>query len=65
MCIVCQSAIFVHDLKCMHGVSLVVDPRCPGDRVYTNCGTDCPFTCANKDELILCTLRCRVGECFS
>ena len=38
------------------------DPRCRGDRVYTECGTACPATCDNKDDLLICTLQCVVGE---
>lgn len=32
--------------------------QCPGDKVFTSCGTACPRTCENKDELIFCTLQC-------
>lgn len=39
-----------------------LDPRCPGDQVFTNCGSSCPTTCANKDEDRICTLECRVGK---
>ena len=38
-------------------------PRCPGDKVFTTCGTACPQTCENKDEIIPCTLQCVPGEC--
>ena len=36
-------------------------PRCPGDKVFTTCGTACPRTCENKNEIIPCTLQCVIG----
>ena len=37
------------------------EAECPGDKVFTRCGSACPRTCDNRDELTFCTLQC-VGE---
>ena len=41
--------------------SLYPDPMCPADKVFTMCGSACPETCENKDEIIPCTLQCVKG----
>ena len=63
--IICTVHMFVIStlLVCVV-VPLTIDPRCPGDRVYTGCGTLCPTTCDNKDILRSCPAVCIVGECF-
>jgi hypothetical protein len=37
------------------------EAECPGDKVFTRCGSACPRTCDNKDELTFCTLQCVEG----
>eukprot|EP00567_Pseudictyota_dubia_P013048 CAMPEP_0197431832 /NCGR_PEP_ID=MMETSP1175-20131217/2_1 /TAXON_ID=1003142 /ORGANISM="Triceratium dubium, Strain CCMP147" /LENGTH=62 /DNA_ID=CAMNT_0042959793 /DNA_START=113 /DNA_END=298 /DNA_ORIENTATION=- len=32
-------------------------PECPANEEYTECGTACPATCRNKDELVICTMQ--------
>ena len=39
------------------------DQECPVGMVYEECGTACPTTCDNKDELVRpCTLQCVAGK---
>ena len=44
----------------MFGV-IAVEHKCPGERVYTECGSACPITCQNKDEIFGCPAVCE-GE---
>lgn len=37
--------------------------NCPENEEYHECGTACPDTCANKDEVRPCIMVCRSG-CF-
>ncbi|XP_064401886.1 von Willebrand factor-like isoform X3 [Halichondria panicea] len=39
------------------------EQQCPEGKVYQECGSACPKTCDNKDELTVCTLQCMQG-CF-
>ena len=39
-----------------------VKEECPEGMVYKECGTACPTTCDNKDELTICTFQCVAGE---
>ena len=34
---------------------------CTDGKVFASCGTACPTTCDNKDEIIPCTLQCVEG----
>ena len=36
--------------------------QCPEGMVYKECGTACPTTCDNKDELVICTQQCVSGK---
>ncbi len=38
------------------------EQQCPEGKVYQECGTACPKTCDNKDELTFCTRQCVQGE---
>ncbi|XP_019849112.1 PREDICTED: kielin/chordin-like protein isoform X2 [Amphimedon queenslandica] len=38
-------------------------PTCTNGKRYTECGTECPLTCENKDKNIICPLVCVAG-CF-
>ena len=38
------------------------DQECPNGKVYKECGTACPTTCANKDKLLGCPLVCVPGK---
>ena len=40
----------------------VKDQECPEGKVYNECGTACPLTCDNKDDVIICTKQCVPGE---
>ena len=35
--------------------------ECDGGKVFQQCATACPTTCANKDELIICLAVCQQG----
>ena len=37
------------------------EEECPEGMVYQECGTACPTTCDNKDDLIICTSQCVPG----
>ena len=37
------------------------DQDCPVGMVYNVCGTACPTTCDNKDEVVPCTKQCVQG----
>lgn len=34
---------------------------CPSGKFFRDCGTACPTTCDNKDQLVSCTLQCIRG----
>ena len=36
--------------------------ECPNGKEYQECGTSCPTTCENKDEIRICTLECVQGK---
>ena len=36
--------------------------ECPAGKVFLDCGTACPTTCENKDDLQSCTLQCVKGN---
>ncbi len=38
------------------------EQQCPEGKVFQECGTACPKTCDNKDELTFCTKQCVQGE---
>ena len=40
------------------------EQECPEGMVYKECGTACPTTCDNKDEVIICTEECVAGRCW-
>ena len=40
----------------------VKEEECPEGMVYRECGTGCPLTCDNKDDVIICSLQCVPGE---
>ena len=51
--------MFLYVLSMVIGMYLfTTETHCPGDRVYTTCGSACPQTCDNKDELIVCPAIC-------
>ena len=35
--------------------------ECPEGMVYQECGTACPLTCENKDDVIICSTQCVAG----
>ena len=35
---------------------------CPNGKEYQECGTSCPATCKNKDEIRICTTECVQGK---
>ena len=42
---------------------LVKEEECPEGMVYRECGTACPTTCDNKDDVLRpCTLQCVQGN---
>ena len=42
------------------------EQECPEGMVYQECGTACPTTCDNKDDLLQpCTLECVQGTCIT
>ena len=48
--------------KCVDRDECPVKEECPEGMVYKECGTACPTTCDNKDELTICTFQCVAGE---
>ena len=36
--------------------------ECPNGKEYQECGTSCPTTCKNKDEIRICTFECVQGK---
>ena len=59
------SAYYVSLLYCLYIDNCTVfnvtavEHKCPGEHVYTECGSACPRTCQNKDDQILCIELCR------
>ena len=38
-------------------------PQCPGDKVFSSCGSLCPLNCGNMDDPPVCSTLCVEG-CF-
>ena len=41
------------------------DEQCPEGKIYKQCGSACPLTCENKDDVITCTQQCVPGVLLS
>ena len=65
----CPSGTVELDDKCIApdecpftNTTVLPEEVCPMGMVYNECGTACPTTCDNKDELVRpCTLQCVQG----
>ena len=38
------------------------EEECPEGKIYKQCGTACPLTCENKDDVVTCTQQCVAGS---
>ena len=38
------------------------EEECPEGKIYRECGTRCPLTCENKDDVTICTPQCVPGK---
>ena len=57
------AVVYVRQLKTMCIIFFIAH-KCPGDKVYKECGTACPITCENiNDPPVVCPAMC-VSGCF-
>ena len=48
--------------ECPSTNTTLVEDQCPEGMIYRECGSACPVTCDNKDEVINCISVCVPGK---